>query len=124
MSYPCVVPSFICFEGIQALNPIDFIEPAATMRCYDRQHVMSGKEGAMPRRPAPVGETKSEKFQRLATLRANQILEDLRKLGNLSNKNHYEYTEDEVQRIFATIEKAVADAKGRFLGRTRRDFRL
>jgi hypothetical protein len=42
----------------------------------------------------PVGETKSEKFQRLGTLRANQILEDLRKLGNLSNRNHYEYSED------------------------------
>ena len=78
----------------------------------------------MPRRPAPEGETKSEKFQRLANLRANQILEDLRKLGNLSNRNHYDYTEDEVQRIFSTIEGAVADAKSRFLGRTRRDFRL
>jgi len=78
----------------------------------------------MPRRPAPEGETKAEKFQRLATLRANQILEDLRKLGNLSNKNHYQYSEDEIRHIFTTIEGAVADAKSRFLGRTRRDFRL
>ena len=78
----------------------------------------------MPRRPVPVSETKAEKFQRLATLRANQILEDLRKLGNLSNRNHYDYSEAEVQRIFASIEEAVVDAKGRFLGRTRREFRL
>jgi hypothetical protein len=83
-----------------------------------------GNEGVMPRRPAPEGETKSEKFQRLATLRANQILEDLRKLGNLSNKNHYDYTEDEIRRIFSSIEEAVGDAKSRFLGRTKRDFRL
>jgi hypothetical protein len=48
----------------------------------------------------------------------------LRKLGSLPNRNHYEYSEDEVQRIFATIEEAVADAKGRFLGRRRREFRL
>jgi hypothetical protein len=78
----------------------------------------------MPRRPVPVGETKSAKFQRLASLRATQILEDLRKLGNLSNRNHYDYTEDEVQRIFSTIEETVSDAKSRFLGRTRRNFRL
>jgi hypothetical protein len=78
----------------------------------------------MPRRPVPVGETKAEKFQRLANLRANQILEDLRKLGNLSNKNHYDYSEEEVQRMFSTIEEAVADAKSRFLERTRREFRL
>jgi hypothetical protein len=72
----------------------------------------------------PVGETKSAKIQRLASLRATQILEDLRKLGNLSNRNHYDYTEDEVQRIFSTIEETVSDAKSRFLGRTRRNFRL
>jgi hypothetical protein len=88
------------------------------------QRIVSGEEGIMPRRPVPVGETKSEKFRRLANLRANQILEDLRKLGNLSNKNHYQYSEDEVQRIFTTIDEAVSDAKGRFLGRTRREFRL
>jgi hypothetical protein len=78
----------------------------------------------MPRRPVPVGETKAEKFERLANLRTNQILDGLRKLGSLSNRNHYDYSEDEVRRIFATIEEAVADAKSRFLGRTRREFRL
>jgi hypothetical protein len=83
-----------------------------------------GEEGEMPRRPVPVGETKAEKFERLANLRTNQILDGLRKLGSLSTRNHYDYSEDEVQRIFATIEEAVADAKSHFLGRTRREFRL
>jgi hypothetical protein len=78
----------------------------------------------MPRRPVPVGENKAEKFERLANLRTNQILEQLRRLGNLSNRNHYDYTEDEVQKIFNTIEEAVSDAKSRFLSRTRRDFHL
>jgi hypothetical protein len=54
----------------------------------------------MPRRPVPVAETKAQKFERLANLRTNLI----RKLGSLSNKNHYDYSEDEVQRIFHTIE--------------------
>jgi hypothetical protein len=83
-----------------------------------------GNEGILPRRPVPVGETKAEKFERLANLRTNLILDGLRRLGSLSNKNHYDYSEEEVQRIFSTIEEAVGDAKSRFLGRTRRDFRL
>ncbi len=78
----------------------------------------------MPRRPVPAGETKAEKFERLANLRTNIILDGLRKLGGLSNRNHYDYSEDDVNRIFSTIEEAVADAKRRFLGRTRREFRL
>jgi hypothetical protein len=78
----------------------------------------------MPRRPVPVTETKAEKFQRLANLRTNLIIDGLRKLGSLSNNNRYDYSEDEVQRIVSTIEEAVADAKSRFLGQTRREFRL
>ncbi len=83
-----------------------------------------GEEGVMPRRPVPVTETKAEKFERLANLRTNLILDGLRKLGSLSNRNHYAYSEDEVNRIFDTIEEAVSDAKSRFLGRMRGEFSL
>jgi hypothetical protein len=68
----------------------------------------------MPRRPVPVEETKAQKFERLATLRTNRTLDLLTRLGNLSNSNHYDYSEDEVRRIFNTIDEAVADAKSRF----------
>jgi hypothetical protein len=71
----------------------------------------------MPRRPVPATETRAQKFERLANLRTNLIQDGLRKLGSLSNRNHYDYTEDEVERIFSTGEGAVADAKNRFLGR-------
>jgi hypothetical protein len=50
------------------------------------QRIVSWGKGGMPRRPAPEGETKRRKFERLANLRTNLILEDLRKLGSLSNK--------------------------------------
>jgi len=39
------------------------------------------------------------------------------KSANLSNRDHYDSTEDGVRKIFYSIEQAVADAKGRFLGR-------
>jgi hypothetical protein len=78
----------------------------------------------MPRRPVPPMETKAQKFQRLANLRTNLILDDLRKIGSLSNKYHYEYSEEEINRIFDTIESAVIDAKSRFQGQTKREFNL
>jgi hypothetical protein len=78
----------------------------------------------MPRRPVPAGETREQKFQRLASHRTNVILEGLRRLGGLSNRNHYEYSEEEIRRVFDAIEGAVSDAKRLFMGRTRRDFRL
>ena len=78
----------------------------------------------MPRRRVPTTETKEQKFKRLANYRTNVILDGLRKLGSLSNRNHYEYTEEEIERVFDTIEEAVADTKRLFMGRTRRDFRL
>jgi hypothetical protein len=70
----------------------------------------------MPRRPVPTGETKEQKFQRLASYRTNVILDGLRKLGSLSNRNHYEYSEDEIRRVFDTVEAAVADTIDRASG--------
>src|SRR5260370_23522403 len=59
-----------------------------------------GEEGVMPRRRVPVTETKAQKFERLANLRTNLILDGFR---SLSNRNHYDYSEDEVERIFSTV---------------------
>jgi hypothetical protein len=59
-------------------------------------------------------ETKKERFNRLAERRVNVILEQFRKLGNLSNARNYEYTEDEVKHIFLEINKAFRRTKNRF----------
>jgi hypothetical protein len=77
-----------------------------------------------PRRPVPTAETKEQKFQRLANYRTNLILDGLRKLGSLSNKNVYEYSDDDVERVFTTLEKAVSDTKSLFTARRRRSFNL
>jgi hypothetical protein len=78
----------------------------------------------MPRRRVPVVETKEEKFRRLADYRVNLILDDLRKIGSLSNRNHYEYSEEQIKAIFDTLEGALQDTKRLFMGRQRPDFRL
>ena len=59
-------------------------------------------------------ETKRDKFVRLAENRTNKILDMLQLLGNLSNPGTYEYTQNDVEKIFTAIENATKDAKKRY----------
>lgn len=59
-------------------------------------------------------ETKRQKFQRLAEARTNRIIEQLDILGNLSNKSNYEYTPEEVNKIFRSIERALRRVERQF----------
>lgn len=59
-------------------------------------------------------EEKNAKFKRLAKQRGERILKDLRLLGNLSNTNNYIYTEEEVKKIFTTLEEELKFARSRF----------
>lgn len=58
-------------------------------------------------------ETKAEKFQRLGTARVNKIITELDKLGNLSSSN-YEYTQEQVDKMYNTIQSALNDSKEAF----------
>lgn len=69
-------------------------------------------------------ETRKERFKRLATARTNVVLDRLRVLGNCSNRALYEYSEEEVNRIFAVIEKEMKVAKARFKNSRKRKFEL
>ena len=60
-------------------------------------------------------ETKKERFQRIAYARQEKVLEAVRLLENCSNKNNYDYDKDEVEKIFASVEDALASAKARFV---------
>ena len=62
-------------------------------------------------------ESRSEKFKRVATKRTNELLEKIRILGNCSNKSTYEYTEEEVAKIFKSLEKQLEITKTRFLNK-------
>lgn len=59
-------------------------------------------------------ETKRDRFVRLAEARTNKIIALLRLLGNCSSRNVYEYTPEDVRKIFGAVEAAVADAKRRY----------
>jgi hypothetical protein len=59
-------------------------------------------------------ETTEERFKRLAVLRTNAVLDKLRILGNLSNRQLYSYTEEDIEKIFNAINKEVKTVKGKF----------
>ncbi len=59
-------------------------------------------------------ETRRDRFERIATNRTNRIIDTLRLLGNCSNKSNYEYTEEDVRKIFTAIEAEVKTQKARF----------
>ena len=59
-------------------------------------------------------ETKREKFVRLAEARTNKIIDMIQLLGNCSNSNVYDYTQQDVEKIFAAIENEVREAKKKF----------
>ncbi len=69
-------------------------------------------------------ETRHERFKRVASKRTNEILEKIRILGNCSNKSSYEYTEEEVNKIFSEIDKQLKFTKSKFLAGKRERFRL
>ena len=52
-------------------------------------------------------ENKIENFKRIAGNRTNKIIETISSLTNLSNTSYYEYTNEEIEKIFnAIIEEA------------------
>ncbi len=55
--------------------------------------------------------SKRERFENVASNRVQRILDTLRLLQNCSNKNNYEYTEKDVDRMFTEISSAVKEAK-------------
>ena len=69
-------------------------------------------------------ETKESKFKRLATKRTNEIIDKLRILGNCSNKSTYGYTDDDVNKIFKSIEKELKESKSKFNIQNKERFKL
>jgi hypothetical protein len=53
-------------------------------------------------------------FKRLAAARTNEILRRLKVLSNCANRSHYDYTEEEVNKIFSEIERKVKESKSKF----------
>jgi hypothetical protein len=61
-----------------------------------------------------VGKAKHEKFRNLAERRTNRALEAIIRIGNLSNRQLYEYEDAEVRKIVKALKDAVSEVENRF----------
>lgn len=61
-----------------------------------------------------MSETKKERFRRIAEKRTNVIIDTIRLLGNCSNKNNYDYSDEQVKQIFSAIDSELKSAKMKF----------
>ena len=57
---------------------------------------------------------KKERFKKLAEPRTNEVLKRLKILGNCSNRSAYDYNEQDIQKIFSTIENKIREVKSKF----------
>ena len=57
---------------------------------------------------------KRERFLRVAERRTNNVLSNLRLLGNCSKKQNYEYNQEDFKKIFQTLDAEMRRVRGLF----------
>lgn len=62
-----------------------------------------------------VDNKKMEKFEELAEKRVSDTLKKLQLIGNLANKNNYDYTDKHVKQIIAELEDGIKFLKNKFI---------
>lgn len=55
-----------------------------------------------------------EKFVRLANKRVGSAIKCIQLIGNLSNRSNYDYTDDDVQKIFRALQQELSVCKKKF----------
>lgn len=65
-----------------------------------------------------------DRFIYLATYRTNILLKRIKILSNCSNKNLYEYKQEDIDKIFEAVEKKLEEAKLKFKEKGQDEFNL
>jgi hypothetical protein len=68
--------------------------------------------GANPK--AVTIERKRHKFRTLAEARTNKAIDAISRIGNLSNRQIYEFEEGEVRKVLRALREAVSAIEARF----------
>lgn len=63
---------------------------------------------------APENETKEARFKRVAAYRLQSCLGDIEVLSNCADKNTYEYTEDQRDKVITHLQDAITNLKDAF----------
>lgn len=73
------------------------------------------------------GESKRDRFVRLAEKRTTLALQTIRLIGNLANRNNYEYGDTDAKKILGALSMELENLKRKFSdspGREAAEFRL
>lgn len=57
---------------------------------------------------------KAERFKRVAEGRTNKIIDQIRLLGNCANRSNYEYSDEDIKKIFSAIENELGATKAKY----------
>lgn len=60
-------------------------------------------------------ETKRDRFKRIVERRVNTILDNIDSLSKCSNRKNYEYTDDDVKKIFDELNSKLKETKLKFI---------
>lgn len=69
---------------------------------------------------AVVREGDRGKFVQLASRRVSRALNDIRLIGNLSNRSNYDYTDEDVAKIFRALSEEVSTCRKKFEAASKR----
>jgi hypothetical protein len=68
--------------------------------------------------------SRRDRFVKVASYRTNQALKYIRLISNCSNRNNYDYSDSEVNKIFSALDEELRIAKLKFKSKKKRDFEL
>lgn len=54
------------------------------------------------------------KFVKLASARVTKALKDIQLIGNLSNRSNYDYTDEDVSKIFKALQDEITSCRRKF----------
>jgi hypothetical protein len=69
-------------------------------------------------------ESKHDRFRRLATRRTNTVLHRLQILSYCANPQLYDYSDEDVRKMFRAIESELRRVKARFTNSSKSQFSL
>ena len=70
------------------------------------------------------GETKEQRFKRIAEKRVQRVLDSIRSLSQTSNKRMYQWSDKQLNKIWAAIDRELETCKSSFEDNEPREFRL
>ena len=97
------------FEEAEPAKPEDLLKTPTQVAEQIEKMMKASAEGF-----DPYTETKEDKFHRIASARVSKVLDSLRILGHCSNLNTYEYTEEEVDKMFTAIRRKLDNIENNF----------